>query len=353
MNFSIMVEPTDGWIAFGGSVTGILAAAMYACYRNRNSAASELKKVEMVKIGAELKKRLESIDSQCLSYAGVQGIVTEQGKTFRTENSPLEGVILQTSLIEHKSKRTNGVWSDVKKVLTENLESAPFALLDTDSPGHILMVTEATQAEHLMDDLEVTHHEFIPRQSTTLEAGLDRIFGEVCRGYEKSEKMLAVGTSLLGIGEIILEDGKLKLGPPQADGLKYYLTTMSKSQLIRLFQTQATTLKILSIIFGIVASGLIGYAMWRVTKRYFENRKTQRELEEIRQTTLRRRAEARDNSSPEENEHCVVCLDNPREVVTLNCGHISMCSDCAQVLPEPKCPVCREPVERFLPVYRP
>ncbi|KAL8624694.1 hypothetical protein ACOMHN_038240 [Nucella lapillus] len=348
-----MIDTTDTMIACGGSLAGVLAAVLYAFYRNKNSAVSELEKVELVKIGAELKKRLESIDSQCLSYAGVQGIVTEQGRTFKTENSPLEGVIFQTLLIEHKSKRTNGVWSDVKKVLTENLESAPFALSDPDSPGHLLMVTEATEAKHLLEDLEVTHHEFVPRHTSTLEAGLDRIFGEVCRGYEKSEKMLAVGTGLLGIGEIILDDGKLKLVPPQTDGLKYYLTTMSKSQLIKLFQTQATTLKILSVIFGVMASGLISYALWRVTKRYLHHRKTQREIEEVRQATLRRRAQVRDNGSSAEEDNCVVCLDNPREVVTLNCGHIAMCSDCAQVLPDPKCPVCRDPVERFLPIYRP
>ncbi|XP_076472882.1 mitochondrial ubiquitin ligase activator of NFKB 1-like [Babylonia areolata] len=348
-----MIETVDAAIGIGGSLAGILAASLYAFYRSRNNAASELKKVEIVKIGAALKMRLEELDSQCISYAAVQGIVIEQGKTFKTENSPMEGVILQTSLVEHKSKRTNGVWSDVKKVLMENLESVPFALSDPDSPGHLMMVTEPTDANRLLDDLEVTHHEFAPRQTSVLESGLDRLFGEVCRGYEKSEKMLAVGTGLLGIGEIILEDGKLKLRPPHTDGLKYYLTTMSKTQLVKLFRTQAMMLKVVSIIFGIVASGMVTYALWRVTKRYLDRQRSQRELEEIRQNTLRCRTRSNVNGDSAEEDQCVVCLDNPREVVTLDCGHISMCSDCAQALPEPRCPVCRVPIQRFLPVYRP
>lgn len=166
--------------------------------------------------------------------------------------------------------------------------------------------------------------------------------------------MLVVGTSLMGIGEIFLEDGRVKLGPPQAAGTKYFLTKLTKNQLVKQFQSQGTSFKVFSVIFGVMATSLIGFVIWRVAKRYLEQRKTQRDFDEIRRMSLRRRGQGRDNAVGNGDETCVVCLNNPREVVTLDCGHIAMCGDCASLLPEPhKCPVCRELIERFLPIYRP
>nr|KAG5698417.1 hypothetical protein BaRGS_006612 [Batillaria attramentaria] len=141
--------------------------------------------------------------------------------------------------------------------------------------------------------------------------------------------MLVVGTSLMGIGEIFLEDGRVKLGPPQS-GDRYFLTKLTKNQLMRQFQTHGTTFKVLSIIFGVVATGLLSFVIFRLTKKYVEHVKMRKSFEELRQLTLRRRAQGRDQEELSENQACVVCLTNPREVITLDCGHIAMCSDCAQ-----------------------
>ena len=177
---------------------------------------------------------------------------------------------------------------------------------------------------------------------------------QVCRGIQETEEMLVVGTSLMGIGEIFLEDGRVKLRPPQTEGAKYFLTKLTKNQLVKQFQSQGTSLKVFSLILGVVATSLISFVIWRMAKKYLEQRKTQREFDEIRRLSLGRRGDGREETAANDDQSCVVCLSNPREVVTLDCGHIAMCSDCAQMLPAPhKCPVCREFIERFLPVYRP
>lgn len=165
--------------------------------------------------------------------------------------------------------------------------------------------------------------------------------------------MLVVGTSLMGIGEIFLKDGQITLGPPPNDE-RYFLTKLTKNQLVRQFQAHGTTFKVLSVVFGVLASGFLGFVVWRLANKYWEMRKLSKNFEELRRVTLRRRAQGRDDREVSRSQTCVVCLTNPREVITLDCGHICMCSDCAQVLPEPhKCPVCRESIGRFLPVYRP
>ncbi|KAK7490698.1 hypothetical protein BaRGS_00018115 [Batillaria attramentaria] len=348
------MDLSDKIFAVGGTLSGLLTALFYNIYKSKVETASRLKKVELLKLGGELEKKLSTADDHRIAYAAVEGIVRDMGKTFRSHQGDKQGVIIHSSLIEHKSKRTQGFWADVKKVLRDTVDTVPFALVDPSDPCHNnIIVTEATEAEKVLDELEITHSQFIPNQTSAVQAGIDRIFGEVCRGIQETEEMLVVGTSLMGIGEIFLEDGRVKLGPPQS-GDRYFLTKLTKNQLMRQFQTHGTTFKVLSIIFGVVATGLLSFVIFRLTKKYVEHVKMRKSFEELRQLTLRRRAQGRDQEELSENQACVVCLTNPREVITLDCGHIAMCSDCAQVLPQPhKCPVCREPIERFLPVYRP
>ena len=69
--------------------------------------------------------------------------------------------------------------ADIKKVLRDTLDVAPFALCDPDNPSNLVLVTEATEAEGLLEDLEVTHNQFIPTKTSAMQAGIDRIFGEV------------------------------------------------------------------------------------------------------------------------------------------------------------------------------
>jgi hypothetical protein len=48
---------------------------------------------------------------------------------------------------------------------------------------------------------------------------------------------------------------------------------------------------------------------------------------------------------------CVVCLDRPPETVFLECAHFACCKICAVSLKQ--CPICRSPIVRVVPVFRP
>ena len=51
--------------------------------------------------------------------------------------------------------------------------------------------------------------------------------------------------------------------------------------------------------------------------------------------------------------NCRVCLQNPREVILLECGHIALCSGCAaQIMRSGQgCPICRSEIVRVMPAY--
>ena len=48
---------------------------------------------------------------------------------------------------------------------------------------------------------------------------------------------------------------------------------------------------------------------------------------------------------------CVVCMDRPRDVMLLPCGHAHLCQQCVNVLPTPKrCPMCRASITKTVKI---
>lgn len=54
----------------------------------------------------------------------------------------------------------------------------------------------------------------------------------------------------------------------------------------------------------------------------------------------------------EENEECVICFDNPHDVVLVPCGHYCLCKGCADKLSSPsakrRCPMCRGQIDQVV-----
>ena len=172
--------------------------------------------------------------------------------------------------------------------------------------------------------------------------------------------MLLTGTSIIGVGKVFLERGQIKMGPPDNSSRTYILTKMRLSELVRHYEAQSSLYKIIAILSALIGGGIVSIIVWRQTKAWWERRKQRILFEDIRRTMAdaaeRRRSQNtgrdRSNEEVEIENACVVCLTNERQVVALNCGHISLCADCAEALPMPKkCPVCRAPVERFMPIF--
>jgi len=58
--------------------------------------------------------------------------------------------------------------------------------------------------------------------------------------------------------------------------------------------------------------------------------------------------------TPENNNECVVCLDGPKQFILIPCGHLILCTECAEDLMKgnaPLCPVCRQAVKQSQRVY--
>lgn len=247
----------------------------------------------------------------------------------------------------------------MKKVIHDSTQDVPFSLQklfwqEEDGPSHVY-VMEPRQAEYLMEDLTSTYDEFVPNKSSLVQRMFDRFFGDIHEGTQFSEEMLLCDTLLSGFGKIALVNGKMHLRPPES-GYKYILTKLTKAEVIKKFENRMTTFKVLCYITGIIGSGVVVYLICKHYKDWKRKRESEQFLNEARNArTEKAIANRNQNVSSTDGENvCVVCLNNPREVILLNCGHICICAECMIVLPQPlKCPVCRQSVERYLHVYNP
>ncbi|KAK3084876.1 hypothetical protein FSP39_020633 [Pinctada imbricata] len=343
---------------------GIDALVAYALYRYHKSSArsvDEVKRVECHLIGPELVRELEKQPDRSLPYVCIDGFVSTVGNDVRSHYGDQRGVLQNISLIEHKSKRSNGVWTDAKNIIRDVWESVPFYLRSMVHEEPRILIIDPRSAKYLEEDLTTTYDKFEPSKTGIVQRGIDRIAGEVLKGYHETERMLLKGTHLVGIGRLVIDGNVIKLRPPE-DGQTYILTKKSREEIISSLSHTTNTLKICLYVFGGLGCVLTLFLVVRLVKkliRYIKDRRMQEQLYRAREQADADRI-VRSRSSNEQSvvdlsddaTTCVICLTNRREVVLLDCGHVCLCADCVIALPQPKkCPICRSSVSRFIPAY--
>lgn len=155
---------------------------------------------------------------------------------------------------------------------------------------------------------------------------------------------------MTGIGELSLNPAKIDqiiLQPPSK--APFYLTTMSVSSLLRKLDDKKTTYRLLCIVFGTIGIIIGGI----IVKRYLKDRDNERIADELRknleQSRKERRQRVRDGYL-RDDQLCIVCRTNPREIILLPCGHVCLCEDCSDCI-QIYCPVCRQIIEQKAAAY--
>ena len=80
-----------------------------------------------------------------------------------------------------------------------------------------------------------------------------------------------------------------------------------------------------------------------ILRRYIKDKEEQRLANELRKSLEESRKERRQrvrDKDLREDQICVVCRTNPREIILLPCGHVCLCEDCSMDI-STDCPLCR------------
>ncbi|CAH1969217.1 unnamed protein product [Acanthoscelides obtectus] len=290
----------------------ILATCIRQYYKNKNAMAM-IQGAPYLTIDKELKEIVETHPEGRLSYVSVRGTIKPIGNPIVSINNPtITGVVQLLRIKEHVIQRSStGFWADSERVIQEVHNITPFAL---ENKGMVIEVCDPLAADVL--DMDVISDKFQPTVPSVIDHIWSFFAGVRQRGIQSTEKMLRRGAVITGIGELVAgKDGTLKLQPP-SNGAPFYLTNMQVNSLIKKLDGSKRNYGLLCVLFGTVGifvTAMIIRKYLKIKTELEEQIKRKKQLEESRRE---RRRIMRDEDVPE-NQLCVVCKTNPKEVNTV------------------------------------
>lgn len=316
----------------------------YVYYKN---AVTAIKDVKVHEVGDNLNTILDNKpNNKC--YVGVRGIVKPLGEPLRSINKKdVTGVIQKLSIQEHVVARTSaGFWSDEQRTIQTIYNAVPFVL---QKGWYSVEVIDPLSADIL--NLDVISDHFEPAVPTIIDHVWGFFTGIRQRGLQSTEKMLREDSVITVVGELSRPESKsnfLTLQLP-LNGSPFCITSLSITALIRKLDNHKKMYRILCLMCGTVGLFLGGIMI----RRYWKSKQEQRLAEELRQSLEASRQERRQrvrDSDLREDQICVVCKTNAREIILLPCGHVCICEDCSASINN-DCPICRTRITQKAAAY--
>ena len=184
------------------------------------------------------------------------------------------GVIQEVVFKEHKrvfkedrNVEERGSWTDITKILHKYTNDVPFCLTNyrdqsdfSFSNPHIEIIGWKDASKI---DIDTVHNKYESNQLNFAElAGL--AMGDLTKGVQKTEKMLTNGTTLTGVGQLVLGPMGVQLMPPDYDK-PYLLVKDSISSIIKDYEaTKNGSNTVLNVFLSI---GILT-ASWMAWKYY-------------------------------------------------------------------------------------
>ncbi|EGD78295.1 hypothetical protein PTSG_09361 [Salpingoeca rosetta] len=328
-----------------------------------------LQSVRMMSL-AEITQRLQNGSKPLL--AAVLGKLEPDGKPLRVHDQDV--MAWKNTVYEHSSARTSGIWSAKRSKLSQQESVCNMVFRDHSSSAQV----EGGSWEL---PYQVTNNNFQPANVGVVAALFSSVAGRSIVGYETVDETVPVGLNVLGIGEFYLTSRGLMMRTSgrgvslfTRDTLQDVINSaQARASLWRVMLLLCATLGTLCVV-AIVRSELrrlhtqqerarqMARIMQARAQQQHAVRQHRAQQQERRQVLRQHRAQqeqaARDSDEANESPtNCNVCLDNACDTVIVPCGHMCMCSMCADRLldlprSQHRCPVCRTHVDNIIPVFR-
>nr|XP_056706219.1 mitochondrial ubiquitin ligase activator of nfkb 1-A-like [Euleptes europaea] len=322
-------------------------------HRRKAKVAAKIQEAPKLQVGDDLSSILSATGSGCLRYAAIEGIVQPAEAALTSPyHKELQGVIERLVLKEHRLVWNSLArsWTDSERVVLEQVHTAPFVLA---SPGGkaVGQVKVESPLRAIQLPLETVYERFQQTSHGFKDLLGHYLSGEKPKGFLETEEMLLVGSSLTGIGELVLHpDGSLHLQPP-ADGAGYFLRLGDWQTLLAELESASSFWKWATLLCGLAAAATLLRALCRAYQRHRLKQEKEEERRAFEDLQLHKGL-AREADEELPASTCVICLANPRQCVLLPCGHVCCCFRCFQALPRRTCPMCRSPIDRVVPLYQ-
>ena len=339
-------------VAVGSSLT----AAFYILHKKYSEKARKVEDAPVFEINENLTNIVRESPYGSIPYAIISGEVNTFDPPLVCRNDQdIKGVLWKHETTEHKdvwSKYANQ-WNSQQRKISSITNSVPIVLCDQFGLSAVKLDDPAHSA-WFDDTVKVIHEHFTPSNESAMHSFMNFVSGERLKGFTESESMLRLKSKLCAIGELVYDDNELKLQAPSKQCGDYIVTDKLRTDVINHFRKSSFAWKITALIMAGATMAALYFLGKRLIRRFYElqqKKKLQQEMDIIRHQRTVSSAHA-NRGTINESELCVVCLQNPRECVLLDCGHVCLCVDCLESLPAPlECPVCRSPVIRTVPLF--
>ncbi|KAM9719566.1 mitochondrial ubiquitin ligase activator of nfkb 1-A [Menidia menidia] len=334
-----------------------LSGIFYYLHKKSRTTVKKLDNAPHFALDGKLKDLLKVTPGACLRYAVIEGTVKPVGEPLTSHfHKEIFGVLQKFILKEHRLvwSGLSRTWLDTERVLHERVNMVPFVLAGSDETTVKVVSPLYAAGNHT----EITNEKFHQATFGFGELVGQYLSGEKPKGLLELEEMLKVGTTLTGVGEVILDtDGNLSLRPP-SDGSQYFLSMADFETLRRENDNMAAWWKVLLVASALAGSAVLfwaGLRYYRHLKVRWEREKENREFVRRQNQDARLRSDGADEDGADDGSGnaCVICLSRPRDCILLDCGHVCCCHSCFRALHHRKCPICRQDIVRVLPFYQP
>ncbi|XP_028330859.1 mitochondrial ubiquitin ligase activator of nfkb 1-A-like [Gouania willdenowi] len=330
----------------------VLSGISYIIYRRSRADVEQLNKALHLPIDESLKDLIRVTPGESLQYAVIEGTVKSIGEPLRSQfYTNTLGVLQKFTLCDYwlQWNSTSRSWDKRDQVIHDKSSMVPFVLVGSDET-----TVRVQNPFHASGDYMETVYQKFHQNFSTFGETLGQYFSGVKpEGKLEIEKMLKVGTTLTGVGKLIMEtDGTLSLRAP-TNGAKYLLSFRDFSHVKEVALSSTFLWKFQFIICALLGVGWlswIGFRYYRHLKALWRQEQEQRKFERL-MAELLNTSELQDGQDNQPDNTCVICLNRSRNCALLDCGHVCCCYTCYQALPQPLCPICRQAIIRVLPLY--
>ncbi|CAB4018219.1 Mitochondrial ubiquitin ligase activator of NFKB 1 [Paramuricea clavata] len=339
----------DGFALASGVGSLVFAGLCYSVYRNMKDVAIHLKNAESLDVGKDLLEKIKSAPNHTLDYVAIRGDAKALESTLKTENVPLARLLIhRTTVYEHKSEwvRSSKVWHDTKRMISSVVNHVSFSLNSANS-SHRVIVDEPLS----MSGLEYSriYNKYDPLNSLSVSTNIVQwASGEKTKGIQTIEDGLLDGTALTAVGKVTLRGGTLKIKHP--DTYEYILSKLPLEGIIREKTRSIRRWKYVTIGFTITGGVLLLMWLYRQWRRRSQQVIGGNRFIPPAPPPIFDKGFDQSVSEAGEEQSCVICLTQPRNVVILDCGHICACRACATQVDT--CPICRAEIARLVPTYQ-
>ncbi|KAK9281647.1 hypothetical protein L1049_004550 [Liquidambar formosana] len=276
-----------------------------------------------------------------------------------------KGVVLQRTqtYIYNEWRGFFGWTSDLRAVFgrswkeqeSTSLRTVPFILVENGQwPQSDYVIINLVGSRHPLP-LTTVYHQLQPINASPYTF-LQALFGhEYPVGLLDEEKILPLGKDISAVGICSSNNGIPEI--KSCKDLPYFLSDMTKDQMVVDLAFRAKILFWSGIVLGSVSVGILGYAVlrnwnrWKAWRQYRRFQRSSRDASDDVDAQVTADEEAGDVP---DGELCVICLLRRRRSAFVPCGHLVCCQRCALSVEReltPKCPVCRQTIRNSVRIY--